>query len=158
MVSLLQAWYLPTAAVAPSSEAYHAGRALHRAAMIPPMPKQHQQHTTAATGSLKPESSGHSHHRTELMTPTHHRLSVNQSIPPESNEHSLRREEKMSPTRRRVLVKQSIPKATNSMIMLMKTSEKSTPMVPSKMSMPMGRVEMSMPIELSEMSIPKGMI
>ena len=140
--------------MAPSPEAYHAGRALHRAAMIPPMPKQR---TAAATDSLKPESSGHSHHRAESMTPTRRRVSVNQSIPPESNEHSLRREEKMSPTRRRVLVKQSIPEATNSMIMSMKTSEKSTPMVPSEMSIPTGTIDMSMPIELSEMSMSTGM-
>ncbi len=138
--------------MAPSPEAYHAGRALHRAAMIPPMPKQH---TAAVTDS--PESSGHSHHRAESMTPTLRRVSVKQSIPPESNEHSHRREEKMSPTRRRVLVKQSIPKATNSMIMSMKTSEKSTPMVPSEISTPTGTIDMSMPIELSEICMSMGM-
>ena len=153
------------AGVASSPEAYHA-------VMIPPMPKQH---TAAAT----PESSGHSHHRAETMTPTHRRVSVNQSIPPESNDHSLRREEKMFPTRRRVLVKQSIPEATNFMIMSMETSEMSTPMMPSEISMPtgtigmsmpslpvlisemsmsMGTIKMSMPIMLSEMSVPMGTI
>ena len=161
------------AAVAPSPEAYHA-------AMIPLTPKQH---TAAATDSLTPVSSGHSHHRAETMTPTHRRVSVKQSIPPKSNEHSLRRKEKMFPTRRRVLVKQSIqqsiPEATNSMIMSMETSEMSTPRLPSEMSMPtgtigmsmpslpvlisemsmsMGTIKMSMPIMLSEMSVPMGTI